>query len=457
MHLRVLAFGLACLAGALATPAIAQGVRIPKPQAATAAPAPAVRSQTAEPQAADYIVAVVNSEPITRNELVGRAERVRKQRQEEGAAAIPDDVLVREVLERIIFEKVQLQQAREAGITVDDLAVDQAEEAVARQNSVSKEAMHRMLAADGISPQRFRSELRNQLVLQRLRAREVAGTAKVTEFDIDQYLREQQPKADAASLEVNLANIVIAVPEGASEAAVSEREQRARSVAERARSGGDFAALAKEFSDAPDAAQGGQMGLRSADRYPELFLKATSALPVGGVAGPVRSGAGFHVLKVIERKQASTGVAVAQNHARHILLRTGPKLSEAAAAAQLADYRKRITSGLESFETLAREHSQDSSAQQGGDLGWSTPGLYVPEFEQALDALKPGEISQPVVTRFGVHLIELLERRKLQLTPREQREQARQILRQKRMEEAYADWAREQRARAYVEYRDVPQ
>lgn len=458
MHPRVLVVGLVCFAGALAAPAIAQGVRIPKSQAGAATPlVPATRSQSSEPLAADYIVAVVNSEPITRNELVERMKRVRRQMQSEGAPAVPDDVLAREVLERLIFERVQVQLAREAGISVDDLALNQAEAGVARQNSVSKEAMYRQLAGDGISPAQFRSELRNQLLLQRLREREVNAGVKVSEFDIDQYLREQQPKDGVAGLEINLANILVAVPEGASASVLAEREQRARSVAERARSGADFSALAREFSDASDAAQGGQMGLRPADRYPELFLSATTALPVGGIAGPVRSGAGFHILKVVEKTRASSAAVVVQNHARHILLRTSPQLSEAAAAAQLADYRKRIASGLASFESLAREHSQDTSAQQGGDLGWSTPGRYVPEFEEALDALEPGEISQPVVTRFGVHLIELLERRQVALSPREQREMARQVLRQKKMEEAYANWAREQRARAYVEYRDVPQ
>lgn len=455
MHPRVLVAGLTLLATALAVPAIAQGVRIPKPQAATTAP-PANR-QANEPQAADYIVAVVNSEPITRNELANRTERLRKQLISEGASVPATGVMNREVLERLIFEKVQLQLAREAGITVDDLAVNQAEASVARQNDVSKDAMYRQLAGDGISPAQFRSELRTQLVLQRLREREVNSGIKVSEFDIDQYLREQQPKNGTAGLELNLANILIAVPEGASSAVVSEREERARSVAERARKGDDFAALAKEFSDAPEAAQGGQMGLRPAERYPELFLKAAAALPVGGIAGPVRSGAGFHILKVIEKTRASATATVVQSHARHILLRTGPQLSEAAAAAQLADYRKRIVAGLATFESLAREHSQDGSAQQGGDLGWSTPGRYVPEFEAALDALQPGEISQPVVSRFGVHLIELVERREERLTPREQREAAREAVRQKKMEEAYATWAREQRARAYVEYRDVPQ
>lgn len=452
MHPRVLA---ACLAAALAAPALAQGVRIPKPQAA--APAPAAPSRSSEPQSADYIVAVVNSEPITRNELAQRTERLRKQLVAEGAPLPPAEVMAREVLERLIFERVQLQLAREAGIVVDDLAISQAEAGVARQNSVSKETMYQQLAADGISPAQFRSELRNQLLLQRLREREVTAGVRVSEFDIDQYLREQQPSGAAAGLELNLANILVAVPEDASAAVVSEREARARGVADRARSGGDFAALAREFSDAPEAAQGGQLGLRPAERYPELFLKATAALPVGGVAGPVRSGAGFHILKVIEKTRAGSMATVVQSHARHILLRTGAQLSEAAAAAQLADYRKRIASGLASFESLAREHSQDGSAPQGGDLGWSTPGRYVPEFEEALSALKPGEISQPVVTRFGVHLIELIERREARLTAREQREAAREVLRQKKMEAAFATWAREQRARAYVEYRDAVQ
>ena len=458
MHPRVFAFGLACLAGALAAPAAAQGVRVPGARTAPALqpPAPpAVRSVSAEPQAADFIVAVVNSEPITRNELAARVQRVRKQLAGQNRAMPPEDALTREVLESLIVEKVQLQAAQQAGISVADLAIDQAEASVAQQNDVSKETMFRKLRADGITPEQFRKELRTQLVLQRLREREIDARAKVNEFEIDQYLREQQPQNGAAGLELNLGHILISVPEGASGTVLAEREQRARSVADRARSGADFTALAKEFSDAPEAAQGGQMGLRPADRYPELFVNATGALAVGGIAGPVRSGAGFHVLKLLEKSRSDAGAAtVVQSHARHILLRTTAQLSEAAAAAQLAEYRQRILAGHATFEALAREHSQDGSAAQGGDLGWSTPGRYVLEFEAVLEGLKPGEISQPVVSRFGVHLIELLERRQVKLNPREQREVAREALRQKKAEETYATWLRELRGRAYVEYRD---
>jgi peptidyl-prolyl cis-trans isomerase SurA len=414
-----------------------------------------VRSVSAEPQAADFIVAVVNSEPITRNELAARVQRLRKQLAGQNRAMPPEDALAREVLESLIVEKVQLQAAQQAGITVADLAIDQAEASVAQQNDVSKETMFRQLRADGITPEQFRKELRTQLVLQRLREREASARPKVNEFEIDQYLREQQPQNSVAGMELNLGHILISVPENASDAVLAEREQRARSVAERARSGADFAALAKEFSDAPEAAQGGQMGLRPVDRYPELFVNATGALAVGGIAGPLRSGAGFHVLKVLEKSRSDAGAAtVVQSHARHILLRIGAQLSEAAAAAQLAEYRQRILAGHATFEALAREHSQDTSAAQGGDLGWSTPGRYVPEFEAVLEGLKPGEISQPVVSRFGVHLIELLERRQVKLNPREQRDVARETLRQKKAEEAYTTWLRELRGRAYVEYRD---
>lgn len=476
MHLRVSAITLAaltCLAGVVAGPAAAQGIRkpttgltprlsgatAPSPRvlAAPAASAPATAQRT-EPETADYIVAVVNSEPITRHELDYRVERMRRQLATDGGRMPADDVLTREVLERFIFEKVQLQLAAQDNIKVDELAIDQAVATVAQQNSISNETMYRQLAADGITPEQFRGQLRTQLLMQRLRERAVASGVKVSESEIDDYLRKQQ-KGSASSApsggEINLANILIAVPEGASPEVVAEREKRAQEVAQQARSGEDFAALAKKYSDAPDAAQGGDMGMRPAERYPELFLNATAQLANGAISEPVRSGAGFHVLKVVAKSQAS-GSSIVQNHARHILLRTGPELTEAAAAARLAEYRQRIEAGLASFESLAREHSQDGSAAQGGDLGWASPGRYVPEFEQALDALKPGEISKPVVSRFGVHLIQLVERRKAKLSGREERDVAREAVRQKKLEDAYADWAREQRARAYVEYRDAP-
>lgn len=456
----IAAFGLASL---LAAPAFAQGVRLPKLPDASRSEAPPSPAAAPRVRTADYIVAVVNSEPITRYELDRRIDRLRGQLSSERGQTPPADAIAAQVLERLIAEKVQLQLARDAGLKVDDLAVTQAEDMVAQQNNVTRSEMLSALAKDGITHEQFRSELRTQLMLQRLRERETSGRVKVSELEIDQYLRKQQQGSGANSgfapgTEINLANILIAVPENASPVQVSEREVRARSVTEQARAGGDFAALAKQFSDAPDAAQGGEMGLMPTNRYPELFLQATARVAVGGVTDPVRSGAGFHVLKVLGKGESETSaVSVVQSHARHILLRTSADLSESAAAARLADYRKRIESGLATFETLAQEHSQDSSAAQGGDLGWSSPGRFVPEFEQALGALQPGQISQPVVSRFGVHLIQLVERRTVNLSTRELREVAREAVRQQKREEAFIEWAREQRARAYVEIRDVPQ
>ena len=470
MNHRVIALALATLASLLSQGALAQGLRpsgtpsasgLTTRPAATPSitlPAPAQGGANSSPRQADYIVAVVNSEPVTNNEVRARLARAEAQLAQQGGAMPPRQLLAREVLERIIVERTQLQKALELGVKVDDYAISQTEQAVARQNNMSVEELHRRLARDGITQERFREDLRNQLLLQRLREREVEARVKVTDLDVDQYLREQQKGTDIASMEINLGHVLVLVPENASPAQVQERRARAQAAADKVRAGEDFAAVAREFSDAPEGQRaGGQLGLRPADRYPELFLSSTMGLPVGSIVGPVRSPAGFHVLKVIERVTAGVPATVVQNRARHILLRTGPQLSESAAAERLAEYRRRMQSGQADFPTLAREHSQDGSAKDGGDLGWATPGRYVPEFEQALNALKPGEISEPVVSRFGVHLIQLLERREAKLSQREQREMVRDTVREKKLEEAYSTWAQELRGRAYVEYRDAPQ
>ncbi|MBY0454136.1 MAG: peptidylprolyl isomerase [Burkholderiaceae bacterium] len=464
MNHRVFALGLACLASLFSQGAFAQGLRPSGAGASGLSRTPAVTlpstpTLSTQPRAADFIVAVVNSEPVTNNELRIRLARVQQQAAAQGSTLPPREVLLREVLERLILEKAQVQLAREGGIRVDDLAVSQAEQAVARQNNVSVAEMQRRLAADSITPERFREELRSQLLQQRLREREVDGRVRVSELDIDQYLREQQSQSgDAGRIEINLAHVLVAVPENASPGQLAERQSRAQSVANKARAGEDFATLARDYSDSPERTQGGVWGLRPLSRYPDLFVEATQTLPVGGIAGPVRSGAGFHILKVVEKsRDAGVTATAVQSHARHILLAVGPQLTEAAAAARLADYRHRVQSGQADFAALAREYSKDGSAKQGGDLGWATPGRYVPEFEQAMNALQPGGISEPVVSRFGVHLIQLLERRQVKLSVREQRDMVRDTLREKKIEEAYATWAQDLRNRAYVEFRDVPQ
>src|SRR6185369_10797883 len=456
MNQRFFAPWLACIACALALPAAAQGLRLtPQPGAGR----PAARAADSAPRAADYIVAVVNSEPITNNEVRLRMVRFDQQLTQQGQAVPPRAEFARQVLERLISEKAQLQLARETDVKVDEATVDQAEQNVARQNRIDVSELRRRLAADGIALSQFREDLRNQLLLTRLRERELEPRVKVTDAEVDQYLREQQQGAnDAAAMEINLAHILVAVPENASEAQIASLRAKAQRVQQRARAGEDFAKLAGEFSDSPGAAAtGGQVGLRAADRYPPLFVDAVRALPQGGVSELVRSGAGFHVIKVIEKRSAGMpGMEVMQSHARHILLRPTAQMSEAAARQRLADFKKRVEAGQADFAQLAREFSQDASAPNGGDLGWANPGLFVPEFEDAMNALAPGQIAEPLVSRFGVHLIQLLERRQTTLGQREQREVARNLVREKKLDEAYAQWAQDVRGRAYVEMREPP-
>ncbi len=418
---------------------------------ATATPA------SSAPRTVDFIVALVNSEPITNNEVRARLLRLEQQITQQGAAMPPRAALTRDVLEQLVSERAQLQQAKELGIQVDEATLAQAEESIAAQNQMSLADFRRRLAAEGVDANRLRSDLRNQILVQRLREREVESRVQVSETDIDAYIREQGASTALSELQLNLAHVLVLVPEGAPEARVKELQARAQQAADRARAGGDFAALAREFSDAPEKVNGGEFGLRPADRLPELFVNATRALNVGDVAGPLRSPAGFHVLKLLEKRQAGLPDAfVTQTRARHILLRPSPQLSAEAAAAQLGRYRQQIVEGKASFADLAREHSQDGSAPEGGDLGWASPGQFVPEFEQVMNSLRPGEVSQPLASRFGVHLIQVNERRNQPLTQREQRDRVRAVLREKKGTEALSTWLQDLRGRAFVEYREPP-
>lgn len=462
-----LLFSILCIAGAAVlstmapSTALAQGLR---PSTGLGLGGTVGTSLTARSPAstatrqADFIVVVVNSEPITNNEVLARLVRTEQQLAQQGGALPPRDALARQVLERMINERAQLHLAREAGIKVDDAAVDQAELAIANQNQVSVTELRRRLIQDGMSVNQFRDDLRNQILLTRVRERELESRVKVTETDIDLFIQEKQG-ADAPNAELSLAMVLVAIPENADPAEVAKLKARADDVAKRARAGEDFAVLVRDFSDAPDRSRNnGLLGLRTLDRYPTLFVDATRGLPRNGVSDPVRSGAGFHVLKVLERRQGSLpAMTVTQSRARHILLRPSAQLTESAATERLADYRRRVVAGQADFATLARENSQDGSAREGGDLGWVSPGQFVPEFEEAMNKLAPGQISQPVVSRFGVHLIQLMERRDTQLSQREQREIVRGLVREKKLEEAYQSWAQDVRGRAYVEFREPPQ
>lgn len=452
---RILALTLACLATFSTLTTQAQGLR---PSLPPVTGVTSVRPLASAQRQADFIVAVVNSEPITNNEVRIELQRVVQQLAQQRRPQPDSNELARQVLERLISEKAQLQLARESGIRADDAAIDQAEQTVARQNQMDVPELRRRIALDGVTPSQFRDQLRDQILLTRLRERDVESRVRVTDLEVDQYLREQKNGNTTATQEINMAQVLVAVPDAPTPEQMAALQARAQRVLERARAGEDFATLVREQSDAADRANGGQLGLRSVDRYPPLFVEATQNLGVGGLSGLVRSGAGFHILKVIDRRSAGMpDMRVTQSRARHILLRATPQLSESAARDKLNDFRRRIQAGQADFSTLARENSQDASAGQGGDLGWASPGQFVPEFEAVMNTLTPGQIADPLISRFGVHLIQLMERRNVTLSPQEQREMVRGMLREKKIDEAYANWARDVRGRAYVEMREPPQ
>lgn len=421
-------------------------------------PAAWAQSSTSLVRSADFVVAVVNSEPITNQEVQALSLRLQREARAQGLVADPAESK-RLALDQLINEKAQIQQAIALGISVDDAAVNQAESTVASNNQISVDALRQRLQQDGMSLASFREQLRNQLLLTRVREREVEARVRITDLEINQFLAEQlQRQAARNPADLNLGMILIAVPENASDEQVARLSERARSVAQRARQGDDFSALVAAFSEAPDrSSNGGIMGLRPLTRYPDLFVHAVDKLPVGGVSEVVRSGAGFHVLKVIQRQTAPTTLMATQTRARHILLRPSAQLSQTQAVAQLNAIRRDILSGRADFADVAKRISQDGSAPQGGDLGWASPGMFVPEFEQVMNQLRPGQLAEPLVSRFGVHLIEVTDRRDAPMSDAEQRNLARTSLREGKLDEAYAGWVQEIRGRAFVELREAPQ
>ena len=436
----------------------AQGLQAPR---ATTFPAPGATvpaaRQTERSRAADYVVAMVNAEPVTNNEVRERALRLGQQAALQGDEPRPAEVMLQMALEMLIDERLQMQVAGLAKIKIDAVAIAQAEQRVAAQNRMSLDDVLMRLQQDGISREQFHQTLRVQLTMSRLREREVESRVKVTENEVDQFLAELR-SAPPQDQVLNIAQVLVAVPESATEAQRSELQARAQRVFERARAGDDFAALAREFSDGPEGKGGGVLGLRPAERYPEIFVEAVKNLALGAIAGPLRSGAGLHVLKLVDRNQRG-GIPnmVPQTRVRHILLRTGPQLSEAQALERLEAMRRALSAGQADFAALARQHSQDGSAKDGGDLGWTVPGQFVPEFEDVINAMQPGDLSAPTTTRFGVHLIQLQERRDAPLGERDRRTIARNMVRQKKTEEAYNLWIQEMRGAAFLQTRQPPQ
>ncbi|MFT3664024.1 peptidylprolyl isomerase [Piscinibacter sp.] len=423
---------------------------------AAAAPAALAQTRAAPARTGDYILAVVNQELVTASELQGRIERVRAEAARQRATLPPDDQLRRELLDALIDERVQLTHARESGVRIDDAELDRAVNNVAVQNQITMPQLRERLRKEGIDYTRFRNNVRDQLLTERVREREVQGRIRVTDADIDALLAERRAAA-GSSAEYNIAQILVTVPDGASAEETARRRERAELARKRVAVGEAFEAVARELSEDANRAAGGAIGLRSAERLPDVFVEAVKGLQPGEVAPELlRTGAGFHLLKLVDKREGDA-FRITQTRARHILLRPSAQLSTEAAQARLAGFRQQIESGRASFEALARDNSEDGSAPQGGDLGWTSPGTFVPEFEEAMNRLPINGLSEPIVSRFGVHLIQVTERRQTTLDVKQQREQARNILRERKFDEAYDEWLRELRARAYVEMREAPQ
>ncbi len=448
----------AALAGsassAQTTPAPARAASAPAPAAAASAPAnrPVVEQRQLKP--GDYIAAIVNTDIVAASEVIQRTERARDEARQRGQT-VTNELLHKQALDSLIDERVIVTYARENGPRVDEPELDRVVANVATQNKLTMPELRQRLAAEGIDFKRFRENLRDQMLSERVREREVQGRIRITDGDIDKYLEERQAALQGRA-QLNIAQILVPVPEGSSLAVVAERKARADAALARIKAGEDFAKVAREVSEDANKSRGGEIGLRAADKLPDVFVEAVKGLKDGEVRPePLRSEAGFHVLKLIERQTGKASInVVVQTHARHILLRPSEQLSPEQATRRLVEFKRAIESKRATFEQLARANSEDGSAQEGGDLGWVSPGGFVPEFEQAMDTLPINGISDPVPSRFGIHLIQVMERRDVVLDTKQLREQARNALRERKYDDAYNDWMKEIRARAFIETRE---
>lgn len=401
----------------------------------------------------DRIVAVVNDEVITRRELDERIAVVRRDFDRNGRPLPSPDVLDSQVLERLIVDRAQTQYAKEMGIRIDDASLDRAILRIAQQNGKTLNEFRSLVERDGIPFNKFRDDVRTDILLTRVREQAVERNLNCTDGEIEQFLADNGGDKQEKRSELNLAHILVVVPENASPEQIEQRRKRAEEALAQLKGGADFARVSVTYSEAQEALKGGELGLRPEDRLPQLFVDAVSKLNAGEVSNVVRSANGFHILKLIERKSDSgPKIAVEQIHARHILIKTNELVSQDQAKRRLEDLRERLVNKGD-FAELARLYSNDGSRDKGGDLGWIYPGDTVPEFEKAMNELKIGEISQPVQTQFGWHLIQVTERRNADMSQDRVRAAACQVVRDRKTDEAYQEWVRQLRDRTYVELR----
>jgi peptidyl-prolyl cis-trans isomerase SurA len=399
----------------------------------------------------DHIVAVVNDDVITSHELDDRVAVVIKQLQRQGTPLPAHDVLEKQLLERMIMDMLQAQFAKETGVHVDDAQVDKALLRIAQQNQFpSVDAFRAKLESQGVDFKKFREEIRNEIISTRLREREVDTKLNITDSEVDNYLATEAKQLGKGE-EYHLQHIYIMIPEQASADKIEASQRRANEALAQLQAGADFAQVAAGVSDARDALQGGDLGWRPAEQIPPGFLEVLAKLQPGELSPLLRTPNGFHIIKMVDRRQHEEKQLITQTHARHILIRTSDQVSDNDAKNQILDIKKRIEGGAD-FAEQARLYSQDGSAAQGGDLGWVSPGETVPEFEKAMNALQPGEMSGPVQSSFGWHLIQVLERRTTDVSEEQKRQQARLAIHAFKSDEAWQDWLRQLRDRAYVEY-----
>ena len=399
----------------------------------------------------DRIVAVVNDEVITQYEMEDQKRLVISQLKRQGTELPPPSVLEKQLLERLINERAQLQWAKDTGIRIDDAQVERAIGRIAEDNKLTQAQFLQMLKDDGIPFSKFREDLRGEMVLSRVREREVENKIAISEAEIDNYLATQATQAGNQE-EYRIAHILVLLPEQASADQINARRSRAEDAMKQLNEGKDFAQVAAGYSDASDALQGGNLGWRAHGRLPTVFADAVPALKVGEVSGVLKSPNGFHIVKVLELRSVGGKQMVDQTRARHILVKVNEIVSEADARQRIDRIKDRLDRGGK-FDEIAKLNSEDLSAAKGGDLGWVGPGVTVPEFEAAMNKLALDGVSEPVRTPFGWHIIQVLERRKEDVTLEKSRESARTAIRSRKSEEAYQDWLRQLRDRAYVEYR----
>ncbi|MBI1394578.1 MAG: molecular chaperone SurA [Betaproteobacteria bacterium] len=408
----------------------------------------ATTAKAADPIALDRVVAIVNTDVITQLELDDQVRLATRELNRQGTPLPDHGLLEKQILERMITTRVLLQYAKETGLRVDESQVDRALDRIAKESGIPASDLPRALKSEGIDYDRYREDIKGEITISRLRDREVESRVNVSEAEIEAYLKSQQ--AAGRNDEYKLMHILVTVPEAASPEQVQTSRARAEEALEKIRSGADFIQISATYSDAPNALKGGELDWRPIGRLPTIFAQALTTMSVGDVSDLLRSPNGFHIIKLVDKRSNVKPVVVEQTHARHILIRLNEIVSADEAKRRLEAIRKQVLAGGD-FQEFARAQSDDASAAKGGDLGWLSPGDTVPEFEQAMDALKPGEISEPVQTPFGWHLIQVVARRTEDMTKERERRTALLAIRARKSDEAFTDWVRQQRDRAFVE------